>query len=87
MKKGFYLYTDTLRILDKLTCEQGMELFKAMRDYHDHKPLDLSFAVDLVFDSFKLQFDRDIANYDGVVIKNKMNGAKGGRPKKPKQPK
>ena len=77
---------DSLEILDKLTPEQGLELFKAIRDYNQGKKLELSLVVDLVFTSFKNQFDRDISKYENICERNKVNGQKGGRPKNPNNP-
>ena len=85
MKTGFILHLDSLAVLDELTNEQAGILFKAIRDYNLGKEPELDFAMKMAFLPFKNQFVRDSVKYDGVCERNKINGAKGGRPKKPKE--
>ena len=85
MKTGFILHLDSLAVLDELTNEQAGVLFKAIRDYNLGKEPELDFAMKMAFLPFKNQFIRDSVKYDGVCERNKINGAKGGRPKKPKE--
>lgn len=85
MKTGFILHLDSLAVLDELTDEQAGILFKAIRDYNLGKEPELDFAMKMAFLPFKNQFVRDSVKYDGVCERNKINGAKGGRPKKPKE--
>jgi hypothetical protein len=85
-RPSIILHLDSLDILDKLTAEQGLELFKAIRDYNQGKKLELSQIVDIVFTPFKNQFDRDCEKYNNICERNKANGKKGGRPKNPNNP-
>ena len=83
MKKSFIIHLDSLEILDELTDDQAGKLLKAFRDYHHEKDLKLDSILRIVFVPFKLQFQRDNDKYEGTVVRNSLNGSKGGRPKKP----
>lgn len=85
MKTGFILHFDSLNVLDELTDEQAGILFKAIRDYNLGKEPELDFAMRMAFLPFKNQFVRDFEKYENTCERNKTNGAKGGRPKKPKE--
>lgn len=80
-KKSFYLYNDSLKIEEKLTDEQLGKLFRAIIKYQEGEEIELPFEIELVFDFFKNQFDRDLESYEKQCEKNKLNGSKGGRPK------
>lgn len=89
MKKSFVLHVDTLGILDELTDEQAGQLFKKIYEYHNikkpketQKTHSVNSVIDLLFFSFKMQFDRDLDKYESKVIRNTNNGKLGGRPKK-----
>lgn len=82
-KKSFVLHCDSLSILDKLTDEQCWKLLKKMRSYHnwnDYEPNDI--IIDIAFESFKNQFDRDLEKFNNVCDRNASNWAKWWRPKK-----
>ena len=83
MKTGFILHLDSLLVLDELTNEQAGILFKAIRDYNLGKEPELDFAMRMAFIPFKNQFGRDLEKYNSTCERNRNNGAKGGRPKKP----
>jgi len=85
MKESFILHLDSLSVLDELTNEQAGILFKALRDYNEGKEPELDFSMKMAFLPFKNQFVRDLKNYEKVIERNKLNGSKGGRPKKPKE--
>ena len=83
MKKSFYLFCDSLSIIDKLTDEQNWKLLKMMRSYHNwenYAPND--FVVEIAFEQFKNQFDRDLETYNNVCERNSLNWAKWWRPRK-----
>lgn len=83
MKKSFYLFLDSLSIIDKLSDEQNWKLLKMMRSYHNgekYEPND--FVVEIAFEQFKNQFDRDLETYNNVCERNASNWAKWWRPKK-----
>lgn len=85
MKTGFILHLDSLSVLDELTNEQAGILFKALRDYNEGKEPQLDFAMKMAFLPFKNQFQRDSVNYEKTCERNRLNGSKGGRPRKPKE--
>jgi len=85
MKTGFILHLDSLVVLDELTNEQAGILFKAIRDYNLGVEPKLDFAMKMAFLPFKNQFVRDFEKYENTCERNKTNGSKGGRPKKPKE--
>jgi len=85
-KKSFILHLDSLSVLDKMTDEQCWQLLKKMKSYHNGNNYKADPIIDLVFESFKNQFDRDKKKYETICERNKQNGLKWGRPKNPKNP-
>lgn len=83
MKTGFILHFDSLNVLDELTDEQAGILFKAIRAYNLGEEPELDFAMKMAFLPFKNQFNRDALSYEKTCERNRSNGSKGGRPKKP----
>ncbi len=83
MKKSFIIHLDSLDILDELSLEQAGKLLHAFRDFHNEIEPDLESILRIVFLPFKKQFQRDLEKYDATIIRNSLNGSKGGRPKKP----
>jgi len=90
MKKSFILHNDSLKIESKLNDKQLGKLFRAIIKYQTGEVLDLPFEIEIAFEFFKNQFDRDIEKYKSICKRNAENGSKGGRPKlnptKPKKP-
>lgn len=94
MKKSFYLFVDSLNILDLLTDEQCGKFLKKCRFYNEWINYDTGDKnVDIAFQSFKNQFDRDMESYEKKCEANRINGLQGGRPagkwktqKNPKNP-
>lgn len=90
MRKSFILHTDSLEILRELTDEQAGKLFKAIYEHNAGNDVELDAVTKMCFLPFRNQFKRDLEAYNEVCEKNKINGSKGGRPKKsednPKNP-
>lgn len=90
MRKSFILHTDSLEILRELTDEQAGKLFKAIYEHNAGNEVELDAVTKMCFLPFRNQFKRDLEAYNEVCEKNKINGSKGGRPKKseenPKNP-
>ncbi|AUR82895.1 hypothetical protein NVP1029O_62 [Vibrio phage 1.029.O._10N.261.55.A7] len=86
-KKSFLLHIDSLEILDSLSDEQVAKLFRAIKSHHCDEKIELDEITKLVFFPFKQQFARDAENYNNTCNRNKINGLKGGRPKKQHEPK
>lgn len=83
-KKSFVLYHDTLSIFDKLSDQEGMILFKAIRDYSenvingDEKDIEIEDkALRFLFDTFKMQLIRDNKKYEEISKKRSEYGKKG----------
>lgn len=92
MKKSFLLHQDSLSVIDKMSDEQVGKLLRLMKSYHNWNDYICDdFSVELVFEQFKNQFDRDLEKYQNVCERNAKNWKHGGRPKldtdiKPKKP-
>ena len=86
-RKSFILHFDSLEILDELTDEQAGKLFKAIKANRNGEELEVDQLVKIALSPFKSQFLRDDEKYLNVVNRNRINGPKGGRPKKTKEPK
>ena len=82
-KKSFLIHMDSLEILNELTIEQCGLLLLSMRDYNLGDRVELTGLMKAIFIPFKNQFDRDNAKYEATVERNRVNGATGGRPRKP----
>lgn len=88
-KKSFVLHNDSLCVLGDLNDEQAGRLFRAIYEYNRQKEnneilnklLD-DFVTKILFSPFKAQFDRDDEAYSYTIQRNKINGLKGGRPRK-----
>lgn len=85
-KKSFFLFKDSLNVLDDLSDKKAGKLFKAIRNYQDSSIMPNEFWLKMALKPFVNQFIRDNKQYDATCKKNKNNGAKGGRPKKPINP-
>lgn len=87
MKKSFLLHYDSLSVIDKMTDEQTGKLLRMMKSYHNGRDYVCNdFAVELVFEQFKNQFDRDLIKYNNICERNSNNGKKWWRPQEPKEP-
>ncbi len=87
-KKSFLLYCDLIHTVKKMPKEKAGELFLIILQYvNDENPIIDDILIDLVFEPIKQQFKRDLEKYRNTIERNKKNGAKGGRPKNPIEPK
>lgn len=87
-KKGFVLYADLLHTVQKLPNDKAGELFKHILLYvNDQDPKTDDLLIDVTFEGIKQQLKRDLEKYYKTCERNKINGAKGGRPKNPTKPK
>ena len=94
-KKSFSLYTDLIKLVngsnvhdvevEPMTNEEAGQLFKWILEYvndlHPVVPRDIRFAVGYV----KKQLDEDLERWKKQCEINRINGALGGRPRKPKE--
>lgn len=83
VRKSFVLHVDALEVLSELSDEQAGQLIKAIYSYHAGDDFELSGLLKAVFIPFKNQFQRDLEKYKEICERNKNNGKRGGRPRKP----
>ena len=86
-KKGFMLYADQQELFNQLSNEQAGELIKHVFSYvNDENPKTDSLIINLAFTPIKQQLKRDLKKWEQRADRSRENGAKGGRPLKPKEP-
>lgn len=86
MIKYVKVYHDLIGVVDELSDTEAGRLLKAMLAYGNSGEVRaLSGAERLVFTMVRAQMDRDRESYTHKVERNRENGARGGRPKKPKE--
>jgi hypothetical protein len=87
-KKSFLLYCDLIHVVKKLSDEQAGKLLKHILSYvNDENPEMSDILLDLVFEPIKQNLKRDLQKWENICERNRVNGEKGGRPKKePKKP-
>jgi hypothetical protein len=84
MKESFILYVEQKEIIDMLTDEEAGKIFKAIYEYElTGNVTELPYTLKLIFIPIKQSLERNKEKYDNVVERNRLNGKKGGRPKKP----
>jgi hypothetical protein len=85
-KKSFLLYCDQQGVFNKLPDEIAGKLIKHIFAYvNDENPPCDDLLLTIAFEPIKTQLKRDLRKYDDYIDKQKFNGAKGGRPTKPKE--
>lgn len=83
MESSFILHVDSLSILDKMDDEMAGQFIKALYEYQlTGKLPELNFTLDIALTPFVNQFKRDSNKYETICERNRINGSKGGRPKK-----
>jgi hypothetical protein len=93
-KKSFILYTDLIHVVRKLVLKDrenntnyAGELFLHILEYvNDTDPIPINFIVEMSFEPIKQTLKRDLMKYRIYIEKQRENGKRGGRPKKPKKP-
>jgi len=86
-KKSFLLYCDLIHTVNELPDDKAGELFKHILSYvNDENPVTDDLLIRISFEPIKQQLKRDLKKYESIVDRNRNNGLKGGRPKKPKEP-
>jgi hypothetical protein len=85
-KKSFLLYCDIIHTVEKMPTEKAGELFKHILQYvNDQNPKTDDLIVQLVFEPIKQQLKRDLRKYEDFIEKQRDNGKRGGRPRKPNE--
>lgn len=86
----FYVYTEWLRPMNRLSDEQLGKFFRAYYEMQMTGNTDVEVddpMVNLMLDATRRQVELDRAAYEQKCEVNRLNGAKGGRPKNPEKPK
>ena len=84
MKNSFIIYHSYMDIFEDLTDEQLGKLFRAFFNYELHKiEPDFVGEMKIAFKFIKKDLDLNLEKYEKICEKNRLNGLKGGRPKKP----
>jgi hypothetical protein len=85
-KKSFLLYCDQQGVFNKLPDEIAGKLIKHIFAYvNDENPISDDLIINIAFEPIKQSLKRDLKRYEEYVDKQSVNGAKGGRPKKPNE--
>lgn len=79
------MYTTLYQPIKGMSYEDKGRLLDAIFEYNidGKEPVDAPPIVQIAFNFFKAQFELDAAKYDKIVERNRVNGKRGGRPKKP----
>jgi len=87
-KKSFIAYCDWMETFESLPDDKAGQLVKHLFRYvNDMNPKTDDLLINAVFVNIKQTLKRDLDKWDKFIEKQKINGAKGGRPKKAKKPK
>ena len=82
-KNSFIFYTEWLETYENLTDDEAGKLIKHTLKYvNDQDPKAESKLTELLFIPMKQALKRDLKKFDKYKEKQRLNGAKGGRPKK-----
>lgn len=82
-KKSFLAYCDWIDVFEELTNEEAGMLAKHLFRYvNDKNPTVENRIVKLSFIQIQQTLKRDLKKYESYINKQKLNGSKGGRPKK-----
>ena len=83
-KKSFTAYCDWNTTFNSLPDEKAGQLIKHLFAYvNDENPISEDLIINIAFEPIKQSLKRDLKRYEQYVQKQSVNGAKGGRPKKP----
>lgn len=83
-KKSFVAYCDWIESFEELSDEEAGRLVKHLFRYvNDKNPEAADKLTKMCFIPIKQALKRDLSKYETIRERNKENGKKGGRPKKP----
>lgn len=85
-KKSFVLFCDKRKTVESMTDEDAGKLFKAIYQYQDEGKHELTGLLNTVFETFIPAFNANDEKYIATAKRNRINGAKGGRPRKEENP-
>ena len=82
-KKSFIAYSDWQETFEELSDEEAGKLVKHLFNYvNDKNPEASDKLTKMCFIPIKQSLKRDLVKYDNYIDKQRVNGKKGGRPKK-----
>lgn len=85
-KNKIIVYKDWETIFKKLSNEEAGKLIKHFFSYvNDNNPVPEDRLTELLFEPIKQTLKRDLEKWEQKAEKNRENGAKGGRPRKPNE--
>jgi len=85
-KESFILFREHEEIFESLTDKQAGQLIKAIFKYEETRELpNMDKTVRVAFIPIKQLLDKNYEKYIEKCEQNRLNGKKGGRPKKPKE--
>lgn len=87
MKDNFLLKTSQSNVFNELSDEDAGKLIKGIFDYVKTKEVVLDGYLKVIFIPIKEEIDKNELKYESICEKNRLNGKKGGRPSKDKNPK
>ena len=86
-KKSFIAYVDWKETFDSLPDDKAGQLIKYLFAYvNDEDPATDDILINAVFANIRQTLKRDLVKYENIRERNRINGAKGGRPLKAKEP-
>ena len=85
MKDNFLLKTSQISVFKELSDEDAGKLIKGIFNYVKTKEITLDSYLKVIFIPIKEEIDKNEEKYELVCERNKINGKKGGRPKKAKE--
>ena len=80
--ESFVIYNSFYKPISRLTDEQLGRIFRALFRYNIGEEQQIDADIEMAFEFFKNQIERDRKRYQKRVEANRVNGKKGGRPKK-----
>lgn len=82
-KKSFILYCDIIHMVEKLPADKAGDLFKHILRYvNDQDPETDDIIITIAFEPIKQALKRDLRKYESYIEKQRVNGKRGGRPRK-----
>lgn len=80
-KNKIIIYRDWITTFESLTDEEAGRLIKHLFKYvNDKNPEAPDRLTQLLFEPFKQTLKRDLKSYEAICLRNRANGALGGRP-------
>jgi len=86
-KRSFVMYHDQQKTFESMPDEDAGKLIKAIFKYAEGEEPVLEGLMVALFEGFRATLDRDCEKYTNTVERNRLNGKKGGRPKRSDNPK